>query len=192
MYTVGLRGRAAHASNPARGANASIELARQLLEVHALTDLDRGTTVTPTLISAGVTQNTIPERAWFYADCRVADVGEQDRVDEAMRSLRSSDPGVLVEVSGGPNRPPFVADMAQPLYARAVRLGQALGLPPLAGVQVAGGSDGNFTAAVGVPTLDGLGAVGDLAHAEGEFVEVAAMPERAALLAALVEELIGG
>jgi glutamate carboxypeptidase len=189
MYTVRFHGVAAHASDPSRGANASLELARVLLEVEQLTDLARGTTVTPTLIQAGVTQNTIPDRAWFYTDCRVKDLVEQERVEEAMQSLVSSDPGVRIEVSGGPNRPPFPEGAGEDLFARAVRLGQEMRLPHFDGVHVAGGSDGNFTAAVGVPTLDGLGAVGDLAHGEGEWVEVSAMAERAALLAALVEDL---
>lgn len=190
MYEVRLRGIAAHASDPARGANASIELARLLLQVEQLTDLDRGTTVTPTLVSGGVSQNTIPDRAWFYSDCRVVDLEEQERVDRAMRALTTSDPRVEIEVSGGPNRPPFPVGAGEALHRRAARLAEEMGLARLEGVHVAGGSDGNFTAAMGVPTLDGLGAVGDLAHGEGEYIEVGAMAERAALLASLVEDLL--
>jgi glutamate carboxypeptidase len=190
MYEVWLRGIAAHASDPARGANASVELARLLLQVEQLTDLDRGTTVTPTLVSGGVTQNTIPDRAWFYTDCRVVDLEEQERVDRAMRALKPGDARVEVEVGGGPNRPPFPVSAGQSLHRRAARLGEEMGLAPVDGVHVAGGSDGNFTAAIGVPTLDGLGAVGDLAHGEGEYIEVGAMAERAALLASLVEDLL--
>ncbi|MDQ6746939.1 MAG: M20 family metallopeptidase [Candidatus Dormibacteraeota bacterium] len=189
MYTVRCHGVAAHASDPSRGANASLEMARALLEVERLTDLQRGTTVTPTLVQAGVTQNTIPDRAWFYTDCRVADIVEQERVEEAMRSLQAADPRVRLEVTGGPNRPPFPPSAGQDLFERATVMAGQMGLPAFAGVRVAGGSDGNFTAAMGVPTLDGLGAVGDLAHGEGEWVDVVAMPERAALLASLVEEL---
>jgi glutamate carboxypeptidase len=191
MYTVRCAGIAAHASDPSRGANASVEMARQLLHVAQLTDRDRGTTATPTLVSGGVTQNTIPAAAWFYTDCRVEDFDEQQRIDRAMHSLAPADPRVAIEVTGGPNRPPFPVSIGQPLYERAVAIGRDMGLGPFAGVAVAGGSDGNFTAALGVPTLDGLGAVGDLAHGEGEYVVVDAMPERAALLAALVEDVRG-
>jgi glutamate carboxypeptidase len=190
MYEVWLRGIAAHASDPARGANASVELARLLLRVEQLSDRDRGTTVTPTLVSGGVTQNTIPDRAWFYTDCRVVDLEEQERVDRAMRTLKPSDPRIEVEVRGGPNRPPFPVSAGEALHRRAARLGAEIGLTPVEVVHVAGGSDGNFTAAIGVPTLDGLGAVGDLAHGEGEYIEIAAMAERAALLASLVEDLL--
>jgi glutamate carboxypeptidase len=189
MYTVRVRGVAAHASDPGRGANASLELARLLIKVEGLTDRARGTTVTPTLIQAGVTQNTIPDRAWFYVDCRVSDTDEELRVLNAMRELDAEDPRVGVEVIGGPNRPAFPTSIGQPLFERAARLGAEMGLAALHAVHVPGGSDGNFTAAIGVPTLDGLGAVGDLAHGEGEFITVGALPERAALLAALVEEL---
>jgi glutamate carboxypeptidase len=190
MYTVRCLGVAAHASEPSRGANATVEMARQLLQVEKLSDRDLGTTVTPTLVSGGVTQNTIPASAWFYTDCRVADVAEQQRVHRAMGGLVSSDPRVTVAVSGGPNRPPFPVTAGQSLYDRAARLGREMGLPEFAGESVPGGSDGNFTAALGVPTLDGLGAVGDWAHGEGEYVRVDAMPDRAALLAALVEDLL--
>jgi glutamate carboxypeptidase len=189
MYTIRLHGVAAHASDPARGANASTELARVLLQVEQLTDMDRGTTVTPTLLEGGVTQNTIPDRAWFYTDCRVVDLDEQQRVDRAMQALVSSNPRVRVEVSGGPNRPPFAVGLGEALHQRAAGFAEEMGLPRVGGVHVAGGSDGNFTAAIGVPTLDGMGAVGDLAHGEGEYIDVAAMAERAALLAALVEDL---
>jgi glutamate carboxypeptidase len=189
MYTVHLHGVAAHASDPPRGANASLELARLVLEAEALTDRDLGTTVTPTLIQGGVTQNTIPDRAWFYTDCRVPTDAEERRVMEAMRGLRARDPRVSVEITGGPNRPAFPTSWGRPLFERAVRLGHDMGLADFGGVHVPGGSDGNFTAAMGVPTLDGLGAVGDHAHGEGEYVVVDTMPERAALLAALVEEL---
>ena len=189
MYTVRCHGIAAHASDPSRGANATVELARQVLAVEQLTDRSRGTTVTPTLVSGGVTQNTIPANAWFYTDCRVSDLEEQQRVDRAMHGLVPTDARVTVEVTGGPNRPPFPVSVGQPLFERAAELARGMGLPPLQGIHVAGGSDGNFTAALGVPTLDGLGAVGDLAHGEGEFALVDAMPERAALLAALVDDL---
>ncbi|MFN2463141.1 MAG: M20/M25/M40 family metallo-hydrolase [Candidatus Dormibacteria bacterium] len=190
MYDVTVHGVAAHASDPARGANASLEAARLMLQVETFGDRAAGTTVTPTLLQGGVTQNTIPDRAWFYTDCRVATAAEEQRVLAAMRGLGAADPRLRVEVSGGPNRPPFPASFGEPLYERLARLAAGMGLVAPGAAFVPGGSDGNFTAAMGVPTLDGLGAVGDLAHGEGEYVVVDAIPERAAMLAAMLEELL--
>src|SRR5439155_16085090 len=110
-------------------------------------------------------------------------------VDEQIRRLKPVVDGTTVTVEGGANRPPLDAASSAGLLARAQELGRALGLGPLGGVHVGGGSDGNFTAGVGTPTLDGLGPVGDGAHAEGEYLVVPAMAERAALVAALVDEL---
>ncbi|GAA2807702.1 M20/M25/M40 family metallo-hydrolase [Nonomuraea dietziae] len=125
-------------------------------------------------------------------DVRAETVAEQARVDAAFGALRAHLPGASVEVKGGPNRPPLESSSSAELFARAVRLARQLGLPELRGVAVGGGSDGNFTAGVGVPTLDGMGAVGDHAHAEGEYIVISAMAERAALLAALIDDVRAG
>jgi glutamate carboxypeptidase len=191
LYELVVHGKAAHAGlDPEKGVNAGLELARQLLALEALADAGLGTTVTPTVISGGTTTNTVPARASVAVDVRVASPQEQQRVDAGMRATQPVADGARLEVLGGPNRPPLPLAASVDLVSRARRLADELGLAPLQDVHVGGGSDGNFTAGIGVPTLDGLGAVGDGAHAEGEYVVVSAMAERAALVAGLVQELV--
>lgn len=190
MYDLEIVGRAAHAGlEPEQGVNASIEAAHQILAMSSIADARLGTTVTPTVMSAGTTMNTVPAAAAVHVDVRVETADEQVRVDRAMQGISPVLDGASVVVRGGPNRPPFERALAEALFGIASRLTGDLGLPPLAEVMVGGGSDGNFTAGIGVPTLDGLGAVGGNAHAEGEWVDVRAMPERAALVAALIDEI---
>jgi glutamate carboxypeptidase len=191
MYTVRAHGRAAHAGlEPHRGVNATIELAHQALTVAALADPARGSTVTPTTFTAGTTSNTVPAGGDFAVDVRTAVPEEQDRIDAAMRELRPVLQGATLEVTGGRNRPPLPATASADLFARASRIAAELGHPPLTSAAVGGGSDGNFTAGIGVPTLDGLGAVGGGAHAAGEHVLVDRLPDRTELLTALVRDLL--
>ncbi|MCA1711975.1 MAG: M20 family metallopeptidase [Actinobacteria bacterium] len=191
MYELVVHGRAAHAGlEPEKGANAAVELAHQVLAMLEVADAAVGTTVTPTVASAGTTTNTVPAFARVAVDVRAAEPAEQQRVDAALRSLVARTPGTSLELRGGPNRPPLAPSSSAELVLRARRIAQDLHLPPLADVAVGGGSDGNFTAGIGVPTLDGLGAVGAGAHAEGEHVLVEAMPQRAALVTGLVRELL--
>jgi glutamate carboxypeptidase len=190
-YRVRAHGRAAHAGlEPEKGVNATVELAHQVLAIAALADPARGTTVTPTQVSAGTSGNTVPATGEVMVDVRVRDAAEQVRVDVAMQALRPVVPGARLEVLGGPNRPPMAASASASLFARAVTVAARAGLPAPVGVAVGGGSDGNFTAGVGTPTLDGLGAVGGGAHADDEHVLVAALPERAALIAALIADVL--
>jgi glutamate carboxypeptidase len=192
LYELRAYGKAAHAGlEPERGVNASLEVAHQLFAVATIGDPSRGTTVTPTLMSAGTTTNTVPAAGQFAVDVRVRDTAEQRRVDAAMRALRPVLDGARLEVTGGPNRPPLETAASAALFARAATLATALGLPPLTRAAVGGGSDGNLTAGVGTPTLDGLGAVGGGAHADDEHVLIADLPPRAALLAALIADLAG-
>jgi glutamate carboxypeptidase len=192
LYEVQAHGKAAHAGlEPERGVNATLELAHQLLAVAAIGDPARGTAVTPTVMSAGTTSNTVPAAGQFAVDVRVRDGAEQDRVDAAMRALRPALDGARLEVTGGPNRPPLDSAASAALFARATALAVALGLGPLTCAAVGGGSDGNLTAGVGTPTLDGLGAVGGGAHADDEHVLIAELPRRAALVAVLIADLIG-
>lgn len=192
LYEVQVDGRAAHAGlEPEKGVNAALEVAHQILAVSGLGDPLLGTTVTPTLTSAGTTTNTVPAVGRFSVDVRVRTVAEQDRVDAAMRSLVPVLDGAVVTLHGGPNRPPLDADASAALYARTARLAETLGLAPLTSAAVGGASDGNFTAGVGTPTLDGLGAVGGGAHADDEHVVVNEIPGRTRLLAALVTDLLG-
>ena len=189
MYDVTLHGRAAHAGlEPERGVSATIEAAHQVLAVAALTDLAAGTTVTPTVLSSGTTMNTVPAQGKFAVDVRVRNLAEQQRVDEAMRALQPVLDGAKVEVTGGPNRAPMELSASAGLFEMASRLAAGLGIE-LTSAAVGGASDGNFTAGVGVPTLDGLGAVGGGAHAESEHVLVSELVPRTTLLAALVREL---
>ncbi|MCU1595260.1 MAG: peptidase [Frankiales bacterium] len=192
MYGFAVTGRAAHAGlEPERGINAGIALAHALLGITDLGDPAAGTSVTPTVIAAGTTTNTVPAHAQVALDVRAIDPAEFPRVEAglhaAARNAGVAVPGATVEVTGALNRPPLHPSMSAELFAKAVTAAADLGMPALQGVSVGGGSDGNFTAGAGVPTLDGLGAVGDGAHAEGEHVLVSAMPERAALLARLIE-----
>jgi glutamate carboxypeptidase len=191
LYDVRVHGRAAHAGlEPERGVNATVELARQILAVSALADAPRGTTVTPTVLSAGTTSNTVPANGHFSVDVRAKDAIEQTRVDAEMRALRPVLDGARLEITGGPNRPPLERLASAGLFARADRLASWLGMAPLTAAAVGGASDGNFTAGVGTPTLDGLGAVGGGAHADDEHVLVGELAGRAALLAALINDLI--
>lgn len=190
MYEVHITGRAAHAGNePEKGANATVELARQVLAIAEMGQPDLGTTVTPTVASSGTTTNTVPAEAVVHVDVRCLQVSEQERVDEAFRKLAATVDGTKLEILGGPNRPPYDRSVSADLFEQARRVATSLGLSSIDGVEVGGGSDGNFTAGMGVPTLDGLGAVGAYPHAEGEYLVVEAMPERAALLAGLISAL---
>ena len=190
LYEVVVTGRAAHAGlEPERGVNATIELAHAVLAITALADSELGTTVTPTVASSGTTTNTVPASASVFVDVRACTVAEQDRVDAALRALAPVTPGAGLEINGGPNRPPLEAAASADLFARAQAIAAREGLPALESVAVGGGSDGNFTAGIGVPTLDGLGAVGGGAHADDEHVLVAELVPRTRLVAALVAEL---
>jgi len=191
LYQVRAVGRAAHAGlEPERGVNATVELAHQVLGVAALSDAALGTTVTPTALSSGTVANTVPATGAFSVDVRMWSVAEQARVHAAMSSLLPAVPDAVLELNGGPNRPPLPSSASNALFARASSLATQLGLPPLESAAVGGASDGNFTAGVGTPTLDGLGAVGGGAHADHEHVLVDALPGRAALLAALIDDLL--
>lgn len=193
LYEVIAHGSAAHAGlEPHKGVNSTVELAHQVHAVVSLADPARGTTVTPTLLKAGTTTNTVPATGSFAVDVRAADADEQSRVDTAMRALRPMLPGARLTVAGGPNRPPLEADASAALFVRAQELARSHRLPVPTGVAVGGASDGNFTAGIGVATLDGLGAAGGGAHADDEHVLIDELPPRTALLAALVADLLAG
>lgn len=193
LYEVEIRGRAAHAGlEPEKGVNATLELAHQIQLVAALADRTAGTTVTPTLTTAGTSANTVPASGRFAVDVRAWSGAELERVDAAIRALEPVLPGAQVVVHGGINRPPLEESSSAGLYAQAQAVAARLGLPPLTSAAVGGASDGNFTAGVGTSTLDGLGAVGGGAHAEDEHVLVDRIADRTALLHGLLVELLGG
>ncbi|HEX7124857.1 MAG TPA: M20 family metallopeptidase [Thermodesulfobacteriota bacterium] len=189
LYSLRVTGRAAHAGlEPEKGVSALEEMARVILACHALTDLGRGTTVNVGVATGGTRPNVIAAEATAELDVRVSSRAEADRVDAAIRALRPAHPDARIEVEGGLNRPPMErTEAAARLLALARQAAAAIGLPEPGEASVGGGSDGNFTSALGVPTLDGLGAIGDGAHALHEHVRVDRMPERAALLARLIE-----
>lgn len=189
IYRLQVTGRAAHAGlEPEHGINALTEAALLVGSLSGIAWPEGGTTVTPTLARAGSTQNTVPATASVTVDVRAMSVSEQLRVDVALRGLQVGT-GAALEVLGGTNRPPLEATASAGLFALAGEVSRVCGIPDLDGVAVGGGSDGNFTAALGVPTLDGLGAVGAGAHAEGEYVVVDELPVRATLVAELLAAL---
>jgi len=189
QYAIGLHGRASHAGlAPFDGASALVELAHLVLELTQTGRTEVGTTVTPTVAHAGTTSNVVPERATLAVDVRVADLAEAERVDAAVRGYAARDPHVRVEVAGGLNRPPMEANAANAaLLERALALASAAGWS-VAGAVVGGGSDGNFTSALGVPTLDGLGSVGGGAHTSDEHIRIGESLDRLGLLASLLME----
>ena len=190
-YDLTVRGRAAHAGlDPERGVNASIELAHQILAVAELADSAAGTTVTPSLVEAGSSVNTVPAEARLAVDVRTTSAAEQFRIDRAMRALAPVLERAHLEVAGGANRPPLEETASADLFRLADGLAREMGMGPLTCVAVGGASDGNFTAGVGTPTLDGLGAVGGGAHADDEHVLVSELLGRTRLLAALMSRLL--
>jgi glutamate carboxypeptidase len=185
-FEVIIGGRAAHAGlEPEKGVNALIELAHQVLAINELNRPDVGTTVTSTVATAGTADNVVPAEARIKVDVRVESAAETERIESAMARLAVVNPGASLTVLGRINRPPMPESASAALFPLAERIA-----PGIVGVAVGGGSDGNFTAAIGVATLDGLGAVGGGAHADTEHVIVATMPERAALVANLVAAIV--
>jgi glutamate carboxypeptidase len=189
VFRARLRGRAAHAGlEPEKGASALAELARFVAFLDGVAAPERGTTLVATLARAGSAANVVPETAELTVDARAWTSGESERVSRELAGYRPADPGVVVAVEGGFDRPPLEPTPAsEALYEQARRLAEDLGLE-LGAARVGGASDGNFVAAAGLPTLDGLGPRGGGAHARDEHVLVADLPLRAALLAALVSE----
>jgi glutamate carboxypeptidase len=181
-----VRGRAAHAGlEPEKGVNAIHELALQIARIANWNDPARGVTLNADIIEGGTRTNVLAERARAVLDLRALTKADMCAIETRLRRLRPILRGAHVEVRGGFNRAPLERKMSAALFERAMKLGAAMGLT-LGQCTAGGGSDGNLTAALGVPTLDGLGAVGDGAHSEKEHVILRAMPERAALLAALL------
>jgi glutamate carboxypeptidase len=189
-FTVKAIGRAAHAGvDPERGINAIEEIAHQVLELQRLSAPDRGTTVTVGMIQGGTRVNVVPAAAAVEVDLRISTMEAAERIAGILRGLKSHIPGTRIEIRGGINRPPMerTADTAR-LFSLAKTIGSELGLDLQEG-STGGASDGNFTSALGIPTLDGLGPIGDNAHSPDEFVETTSLPGRAALLAGLILRL---
>jgi glutamate carboxypeptidase len=181
-----VHGRASHAGlAPQEGINAVHELARQLTRIEKWNDPRRGITVNADIVEGGTRTNVIAERARAVLDLRALHSEDMRRIENRLRALRPILRGARLEVRGGFDRPPLERKSSGALFARAKSLAAQMGLP-LGECIAGGGSDGNLTAALGVPTLDGLGAVGDGAHSTGEHILINTLPARAALLAALL------
>ena len=189
-FTVKAHGRASHAGvDFEAGANAIVELARQIETIAGFTDLKRGLTVNPGVVNGGTRSNVVPAEASVEVDIRIARLRDEKGLSKKFAALKAFDKRCKIEVTGGLNRPPMerskgVAD----LYRSCQKVAVSMGLR-LEESMTGGGSDGNFTAALGVPTLDGLGAVGEGAHAENESILVNRIADRTAVLAGLVAAL---
>ena len=189
-YTLHVEGVSAHSGlDFDKGHSAVVELSRQILQLCEMVDLKRGTTLNVGRISGGGRVNVVPAEAGAALDLRVRTKKDADRIHRQLMSLRPFDRQCKIKVTGGLNRPPMERTAAvAALYKKAEQVAHELGWK-LEEAAVGGGSDGNFTAALGVPTLDGLGAVGDGAHSAHESVIVSELPKRAALLAGLISSL---
>ncbi len=190
-FRVTVHGKASHAGlEPEAGVNAGVELAHQISLIAALGDDEAGTSVIPTTMAGGSSSNTVPASAYIDVDSRARSETEQRRVDSALRSLTPHHRDARITVEGGIDRPPLQRESAMGLYGALAEVCNGLGLPRPEGVEVGGASDGNITAGLGAPTLDGLGAVGAGAHADHEHAIIAEIPARTAILAALIQRLL--
>ncbi len=190
-FEVKLEGRPAHSgSRHADGRNAIREAAHQILAIEGMTDYSRGITTTVALVGGGTAANVIPQHAWFSVDCRVTTVADGVAMEQRILGLKAHDPDVKLSITGGMNRPPYekspeVAALFEQARAVAAEVGFDLQDCPMTG----GGSDGNFTAALGIPTLDGLGIDGDGAHTLQEYALISSIAPRRALIKGLLETL---
>lgn len=190
-FEVTIEGRASHAGlEPEKGINALVELAHQVQRINEFGNPALGTTVTPTVATAGTTDNTVPDRAVILVDARVVVPEEKSRVESLMNSLEPVVAGAKISVSGSLHRPPMHESMSDELFAVASEVARDIDGREISGVAVGGGSDGNFTAAIGIKTLDGLGAVGGGAHGANEHVIVDTIPFRTALVAGVAARIL--
>lgn len=186
-YVVTAYGRAVHAgADHEKGINAIEELAHQILHLQRMTDYAAGTTVNVGWVQGGTRTNIVPDEAQARIDLRVRTAEEGKRMVAAIEGLQPVLPGARLTVAGGLSRPPMEeSPLTLEPFRRAREIAAEMGIT-LTSSGTGGASDGNFTAAIGIPTLDGLGAVGDGAHSVDEYVEIPSLPERAALMAALL------
>jgi glutamate carboxypeptidase len=179
-------GRASHAGlAPEKGVNAIHELALQIARIKGWNDPRRGISANAGIISGGTRTNVIPDQAKAVIDLRALRISDMQNIEKRLHALKPILPGVKLEVRGGFSRAPLERKHSAALFQRAQALARQMGLK-IGECTAGGGSDGNFTAALGIPTLDGFGAVGDGAHSLGEYIVAKTMPERAALLAAML------
>jgi glutamate carboxypeptidase len=187
-FTVKAIGRAAHAGiDPLKGINAIEEIAHQIIKLQKMTDVARGTTVTVGVVQGGTRSNVVPAEAAAEIDVRTTSIEEAASITKAIEALTPELADARLEIRGSINRPPMerTAETAR-LFETARKIAAQMGIDLKEG-STGGASDGNLTSAIGIPTLDGLGAVGDGAHAVHEWVEIESLPQRAALVAGLIE-----
>ena len=186
-FWVKVKGRAAHAGGAhEEGRNAIEELAHQVLAIQKMTDYEKGTTLNVGVMHGGTVSNVVPEEAVAQVDVRVMQPDEWERVESEMGALRPVLDGTSLEITGGLNRPPMPFDETmKATFEKARSIAAGIGIELKAGGS-GGGSDGNFVAPLGIPVLDGLGAVGEGLHSEREYIFTDSLQERAKLLAALI------
>ena len=188
-FTLKAIGKAAHAGiDPLKGINAIEEISLQIIKLQKMTDIDRGTTVTVGVVQGGTRSNVVPAGAAADIDVRITSIDEAERITKAIKALGPELNGARLEIRGSINRPPMErTPETVRLFEAARSIAAEMGIDLKEG-STGGASDGNLTSALGIPTLDGLGAVGDGAHAVEEWVEVESLPQRAALIAGLIEK----
>jgi len=188
-YTLKVEGIAAHAGlDPGKGHSAILELARQITAIAKLNDLRHGLSLNPGIIQGGTRTNVVAAEATVKIDVRIKSAKQKIGIDRKLRSLKPFDKHCQLEVTGGINRLPMErTDGVAALYKKARAIARETGWK-LDEASVGGGSDGNFTAGIGIPTLDGMGAVGEGAHAVHEHIIISELPRRALLLAAMIEQ----
>lgn len=185
-YTLSIKGRPSHAGNaPEQGVNSVIEFAQQALAINQLNDLKNGTSVSVTMVNGGSAGNVIPERTEAYIDTRTTTVQTFNELDESLHKLHPFIPGAVVNIRKNHYRPPM--ERRGEVFEQARAIGERYGLTVREDGS-GGGSDGNFTAAMGIPTLDGLGPQGDGLHALHEHVVISSLPQRAALIAGILKD----
>jgi glutamate carboxypeptidase len=189
-YIVRVTGKAAHAGVDFHNGNSAVlELARQIQKIGAFTGTEQGLTVNPGVIGGGTLPNVVAAEAWAHVDFRYSRASHEKKIERMFRGLRPIDRGCRVEIVGGVNRPPMERTKGTArLFAKAATLAAEMGFV-LEEATTGGGSDGNFTSAIGVPTLDGMGAVGEGAHANNESILIEHLAPRTALLAAMIAGL---
>jgi glutamate carboxypeptidase len=186
QFKISVHGRSAHSGvNPAAGVNAISELCQQLSHLEAMARPRDGLTLNVGKIIGGTRANVVPECASAWIDVRIPRLRDQPLIEEKIYGLKPCHPEARLKIEGGIDRPPMERKMTAALFRKACALARELSME-LTEISTGGGSDGNFTAALGIPTLDGLGAVGDGAHARHEHILISELPRRAALLAALL------
>jgi glutamate carboxypeptidase len=189
-YVVRVTGKAAHAGVDFHSGNSAVlELARQIQKIGAFTGTEQGLTVNPGVIGGGTLPNVVAAEAWAHVDFRYSRASHEKKIERMFRGLRPIDQGCRIEIVGGVNRPPMERTKGTArLFTKAATLAAELGFV-LHEATTGGGSDGNFTSAIGVPTLDGMGAVGEGAHANNESILIEHLAPRTALLASMIAGL---